>query len=110
MPILTGNDEILLLAVLSLKDNAYGATLMKHLSQITGKEWSIGAIYDPLYRLEKTGYVQSELTMPTRERGGRSKRLYKVTSYGVEALRDQQNVRNELSQGLAGLAFEGLSK
>ena len=90
MPILSGNDEILLLAIISLKDNAYGATLMKYLTRVTGREWSIGAIYDPLYRLEKNGYVQSKLTTPTRERGGRSKRLYQVTPYGHKALAENQ--------------------
>ena len=106
MPLLSGNDEILLLAINSLKDNAYGATLMKYLTQVTGKEWSIGAIYDPLYRLEKNGYVRSELTQPTPERGGRSKRLYRVTPYGHGALRDNQKVRDELTSGSAQFALE----
>ena len=104
MKILSGNDEILLLAILSLKDDAYGATLMKHLTTVTGKEWSIGAIYDPLYRLEKNGYIRSELSMPLPERGGRSKRVYKVTKVGIEALRELQKVRNELIDGLPEVA------
>jgi PadR family transcriptional regulator PadR len=90
MKVLNGNDEILLLTILALKDNAYGATIMQHLTEVTGREWSIGAIYDPLYRLEKTGYVQSALTPPTPERGGRSKRVYQVTECGLEALRQHQ--------------------
>jgi len=106
MNILPGNDEILLLSILSLKDNAYGATIMKHLTDVTGKEWSIGAIYDPLYRLEKNGYIQSELSQPTPERGGRSKRVYKVTKLGLEALQEHQKVRNELSNDLFDLAID----
>ena len=105
MNILSGNDEIILLAVLSLKDNAYGATMMKHLTKVTGKEWSIGAIYDPLYRLEKNGFVISETTAPTSERGGRSKRIDYVTDQGKDALRTQKKVRNELGKGLADFAF-----
>lgn len=97
MKILSGHDELLLLTILKLHENAYGVTIMKHLSEITGKEWSIGAIYDPLYRLEKNGYIRSELTSPTQERGGRSKRVYKVTELGVEALREHQQVRGKLS-------------
>ena len=107
MGVLYGNDEILLLAILHLKDNAYGATLMKRLTEITDREWSIGAIYDPLYRLEKNGLIRSELTMPTKERGGRSKRLYKVTKFGMKALQEHQRVRDELMDGLTGLAIEG---
>lgn len=100
MGILTGHDEILLLTILKLGEEAYGVTIMKHLTEVTGKEWSIGAIYDPLYRLEKTGYVKSELTEPTKERGGRSKRVYRVTETGVKALQAQREVRNELSESL----------
>jgi DNA-binding PadR family transcriptional regulator len=97
MPILTGNDEIILLAILALGDEAYGATLMKHLSRVTGREWSIGAIYDPLYRLEKTGFVLSAETGPTSVRGGRSRRVYSVTAAGRAALREQDQVRAELT-------------
>ena len=104
MSTLNGNDEILMLAILALRDNAYGATMMKHLKKITGKEWSIGAIYDPLYRLEKKGYIISELTNPVPERGGRSKRLYKITANGIAALREHQRVRNELTDGLPDFA------
>lgn len=101
MKVLNGNDEILLLTILALKDNAYGATIMQHLSEVTDRDWSIGAIYDPLYRLEKTGFVRSFLSMPTPERGGRSKRVYQLTERGLEALRQHQEIRSRLSQSLA---------
>ena len=107
MVTLGGNDEILLLSILTLKDNAYGATIMKHLTEVTGKEWSIGAIYDPLYRMEKNGYVKSELTEPTNERGGRSKRIYKVTKFGLQELYEHHGIRESLKSGLSDLAFEG---
>ncbi len=110
MKILSGNDEILLLTILALKENAYGATIMQHLTEVTGREWSIGAIYDPLYRLEKTGYVHSFLTLPTPERGGKSKRVYKVSKRGLEALRQHREIRNRISQNLADLVFEPAKK
>ncbi len=93
---LSGNDELLLLTILRLKDEAYGVTIMKHLTKLTGKEWTIGAIYDPLYRLEKSGIVNSDLTMPTGERGGRSKRVYSVTKKGITELKETERVRGEL--------------
>ena len=101
---LNGNDEILLLTILVLKKNASGATIMQHLTEVTGREWSIGAIYDPLYRLEKTGYVRSFLTLPTRERGGRSKRVYEVTERGLDAIRRHNEIRQKISKGL--IVFE----
>jgi PadR family transcriptional regulator PadR len=96
MKLLSSHDEMLLLAILSLGDNAYGLTIRREVSRATGKDWSIGAIYDPLYRLEKKGYVESSLTEPTAERGGRSKRVFRITSRGKEALREQKSVRDKL--------------
>jgi len=93
-----------LIAVLALGNDAYGATIMKHLSKVTEREWSIGAIYDPLYRLEKNGYIKSETTAPLAERGGRSKRLYKVTKFGKDALHKHQNIRKTLSAGITDFA------
>lgn len=110
MTILNGNDEILLLTILALKENAYGATIMQHLTEITRKEWSIGAIYDPLHRMEKTGYVCSGLTSPTPERGGRSKRVYKVTKKGLDALAKHQEVRSQISRLISDLALDSNTK
>lgn len=110
MTVLNGNDEILLLTILALKENAYGAIIMQHLTGVTGREWSIGAIYDPLHRLEKTGFVRSGLTSPTPERGGRSKRVYSVTAKGLDALAKHHKIRSEISQKISKLAFGGRTK
>ena len=106
MKVLSSQDEILMLAILALGDNAYGVTIRRHVSKITGKEWSIGAIYDPLYRLEKKEFVKSFLTNPTSERGGRSKRMFQVSREGQKALREHKKVRDELWDGLTNIAFE----
>ena len=105
MKVLSSQEEILMLAILALGDNAYGVTIRRHVSKVTGKEWSIGAIYDPLYRLEQKGYVQSILSQPTQARGGRSKRLFHVTSDGKEALVVHKKVREDLWDGLTSLAL-----
>ena len=96
MKVLSSQDEILLLAVIALKEDAYGVTIRQYVSKVTGKEWSIGAIYDPLYRLEKKGYVSSYLSDPTSERGGRAKRIFSVTKEGKRALADHKKVRDDL--------------
>jgi PadR family transcriptional regulator PadR len=106
MKLLSSHDEMLLLAILSLGDNAYGLTIRKEISRATGKDWSIGAIYDPLYRLEKRGYVESSLTEPTEERGGRSKRIFQITAGGNEALREQKTIRDNLWRKIQGKTFE----
>ena len=98
MKLLSSHDEILLLAILSLGENAYGVTIRREVSKATGKDWSIGAIYDPLYRLEKREYVESCLSQPTSERGGRSKRIFRITGKGREALHSHKEVRDRLWQ------------
>jgi DNA-binding PadR family transcriptional regulator len=105
LKVLSSQEELLLLSVLALGDDAYGVTIRRHVSKVTGKDWSIGAIYDPLYRLEKNGYVRSYLSEPTPERGGRAKRIFQVTKEGKEALVEHKKVRDELWGGLPQIAM-----
>jgi len=109
MKLLSSHDEVLLLAILNLGDNAYGMTIRRQVSKATGKDWSIGAIYDPLYRLEDRGFVESFLSHPTSERGGRSKRIFKVTKTGLEALLTQKQMRDKLWKTIDGVQFKSLS-
>lgn len=106
MKLLSSHDEMLLLAILSLGENAYGLTIRREVSRATGKDWSIGAIYDPLYRLEKRGYVESSLTEPTAERGGRSKRMFHITARGKEVLREQKTMRDNLWRKIPERTFK----
>ncbi len=103
--LLSGQDEIFLLVILRLKDNAYGTTVRREISKVTGREWSIGAVYDPLYRLEKRGMIESFLSSPVKERGGRSKRMFRVRNQGLEALTKHKTVREKLWQGLEPLGL-----
>ncbi len=99
MKLLSSHDEIFLLAILKLKDDAYGMNIRREVSKATGKNWSIGAIYDPLYRMEKRGLLESYLSDPTNERGGRSKRIFKIKKKGLEALLEHKKARDRLWQG-----------
>jgi len=100
MNLLSGHEEILLLVILKLKDNAYGVTIRREISQATGKDWSIGAVYDPLYRMQKKGLIDSYLSNPTAERGGRSKRLFRIRKQGLDALRAYTRARKKLVNGI----------
>jgi PadR family transcriptional regulator PadR len=104
MKLLAGYDEIFLLTILKLRDNAYGVTIRREISRLTGREWSIGAIYDPLYRLEKKSFIESHLSDPTQERGGRSKRMFRVSEKGLEALLAHKKIRDCLWRETIGLA------
>jgi len=86
MKFLSRPEEIILFTILKLKQDAYCVPIRDKASEISGKEWSFGAVYVPLHRLEKKGFVKSFFDDPTPKRGGRSKRIYKITKAGMKAL------------------------
>jgi DNA-binding PadR family transcriptional regulator len=86
MDFLTRPEELILLAVRCLKDNAYCVSIRTEVSKMTGNEWSFGAVYVPLNRLEIKGMITSWMGPSTPTRGGRSKRFYKLTPHGIKAL------------------------
>ena len=86
MKLLTRAEELILLAVWKLEDNAYCVPIQAQISEITGENWSLGSIYMPLDRLVKKGYLNSFLSDSTPERGGRQKRIYMLTDKGRDAL------------------------
>ena len=93
-------EHIVLLAVLRLNDQAYGVTVRREIEARTKREVSIGAIYATLDRLEAKGYVQSRAGDPTPERGGRSKRFFRVTARGVSAVNRTHRALKRLTEGL----------
>ena len=97
-------EEIMLLAVWKLKDNAYGITIREFIQEMTGKYWSIGAIYVPLERLEKKGLLASHNSSPSPERGGRRKRLFKITPAGITELNELYRMNSVLWKGYPKLS------
>lgn len=93
-------EHIILLALLRLDDRAYGVTVRQEIQCRTKREVSIGAVYATLDRLETKGYVKSRLGDPTPERGGRSKRFFRVTAKGVTALNRTQHALQSMTEGL----------
>ena len=93
-------EEVILLTLLRLGENAYGVTVRQTVEEVTGKSASIGAIYATLDRLEEKGYVTSRQGEATPERGGRAKRYFKIEGTGLAALREAELVRARLTQGL----------
>ena len=106
MDLLTRIEELILLSVWKLQDEAYGLSIRKELSGIVGEELSVGAVYVPLERLRKKGYLESWKGDPTGKRGGRSKRFYKLTSRGVSALSALRTVHDKAWSDLPDLGFD----
>lgn len=93
-------EHIVVLALLRLADQAYGVTVRQEIELRANREVSIGAVYATLDRLEEKGYVKSRRGDPTPERGGRSKRFFRVTARGVAAVTRTQNALQSMSEGL----------
>lgn len=93
-------EHIIILALLRLEDRAYGVTVRQEIEFRTKREVSIGAVYATLDRLETKGYVKSRRGNPTPERGGRSKRFFRVTAKGVAAVNRTQRALQSMTQGL----------
>ena len=93
-------EHIIVLALLRLEDRAYGVTVRQEIEFRTNREVSIGAVYATLHRLETKGYVKSHRGDPTPERGGRSKRFFRVTPKGVAAVNRTQRALQSMTEGL----------
>jgi len=102
--ILGGFENLLLLAILRLGDRAYGVTIRLELLDSAGRDVAVGAIYTGLDRLQQKGFVTSWNGEPTRERGGRAKKFYRVTPSGKQALIETHRALRQLAAGLEELS------
>jgi DNA-binding PadR family transcriptional regulator len=103
---LSRSEEIVLLAIWKLEDNAYGVTIRDLVSEEMGHEWSFGAIYKPLKQLTHKQYVEKKASEPTNDRGGRTKFLYTITPEGEEALRILRRIQDTIWTKKSKLAFK----
>jgi PadR family transcriptional regulator, regulatory protein PadR len=100
--IVIGEFEYLILSAASrLGEKAYGAAIRDAIAEATGRNCSIGALYTTLDRLESKEFIKTWMGDPTPQRGGRSKRLVKVTARGVHAARDFYVAVMRVSQGVS---------
>jgi len=89
-------EEVVLILVAGLQEDAYGAAITEEIEQRLGREVALSAVHVTLYRLEDKGYVRSKTGGSTSERGGRRKRIYTVTSAGMAMLKSMKEARLDL--------------
>lgn len=94
-------EELVLLAVAVFTPEAYSVVIAEELEQQTGKTVTTGAVHAALQRLENKGLVSSQMGEATSERGGRRKRIFKVTTAGSRILHEVRDVRNNLWSRIA---------
>jgi DNA-binding PadR family transcriptional regulator len=93
-------EEVVLLAVLRLGEEAYGARIREELREEAGRAVSIGTIYVTLMRAEEKGWVRSWMGEPSGVRGGKAKRHFAVQPEGVVALERARQVREHMWSGV----------
>jgi DNA-binding PadR family transcriptional regulator len=93
-------EQIVLLALLRLGKNAYGVPVRHEIEHRAKRAVSIGALYSTLDRLEAKGYVASWFADPTAERGGRSRRYFRVEPLGLKAVKRSQKALAVMLEGI----------
>ena len=96
-------EELILLIIGVLRDNAYSISIQTELKEQTGRSPSIGAMHSALNRLENKGFINSREGGATKERGGRRKRFYQITVAGKAALARNHEIRNGLIKLIPGM-------
>ena len=93
-------EQSVLLAIAHLAEDAYGVTVRREIERRTRRTIAVGALYTALDRLERKGYVSSSMSDPTPERGGRSKRHFRLRAAGATALRQSRQRLDRMWEGL----------
>jgi len=89
-------EEIVLLAVGILRDEAYGVSIRQEIENQTQRNVNIGAVHTALHRLEDKGYLVSRFGQAEEVRGGKRKRLFTLTALGVKQLREANAIRKQM--------------
>jgi PadR family transcriptional regulator, regulatory protein PadR len=95
-------EQLVLLGVLRLQQDAYGALIRQEIHARSGRDVSINAVYTTLERLERKGFVRSWVGEPTARRGGRRRKYYALCPSGLAALRQAYHAITTMAHGLEG--------
>jgi PadR family transcriptional regulator, regulatory protein PadR len=99
-------EEVVMLTVGVLYDEAYGVSIKKEIETRLSRKVSVGALQSALKRLEKKGYLRSREGEATQERAGRPKRYFIITAYGKQAVEYIRSTRNALWEAIPRVAFD----
>lgn len=89
-------EELVLLTIASLGDDAYGVSIKESLDERASRKISIGALHSTITRLEEKGLIRSTMGEPTAERGGRRKRYFQLTHAGKVSAHEMKKLRDDL--------------
>ena len=100
-------EEIVLLTVGILSEDAYAVAVSREIEDQTGRNVNISAVHSTLYRLQKKGLLGSMLGRPTAKRGGKRKRIFTITQSGRKAMDETMNLRVRLRAQIPPAALPG---
>ena len=103
---LTITEQVLLTAVWSLQDEAYGVKIMDRVCEYIKKDIAFGTLYNNLDQLIKKGYAESYKGEPTAVRGGKRKLFYKITAKGIHALKEAGELQRRLRKDIPNYAID----
>ena len=93
-------EQLVLLALIRLEENAYGMTIRQTIEQRTSRPVAIGQVYAALERLEQKGFLNSRVGGSEPVRGGRAKKLFRLTPAGARALTRSRSMMARMADGL----------
>jgi len=93
-------EYLMLTAAARLGEDAYGVAIRQAIEEATGRRCSLGALYTTLDRLETKGFIETWMGDPTPQRGGRPKRMVRVTAKGIQAATDFYDAVMRASRGV----------
>jgi DNA-binding PadR family transcriptional regulator len=99
-------EELILLTVGVLNEEAYAVGITKEIKDQAGRSVNVSAVHKSLYRLEEKGMLKSRLGDPEQKRGGKRKRIFTLTAYGKKALEESMELRVSLARQIPDLAFK----
>jgi PadR family transcriptional regulator PadR len=100
MRLLTRKEELIMLAVFHLENEASLVNIRKFLNQNTKRRWSPGNVYVPLDDLTRKKYLKFSVGEPSPRRGGKAKKIYSLTGAGVKALEELRKVQDRFWAGV----------
>ncbi len=101
-------EELVLMMVGILQEDAYGNAVVELIKERVGREVNLSAVHVTLYRLEDKGLVKSEMGGATQSRGGRRKRIFKITNAGLAMLQTMKEMRLDLWKLVPQLKMVGI--
>ena len=105
MKTLSVNEQIFLIAIWWLTDEAYGVRIRDKIAEMTGRTFTFGTLYNTLDNLAKKGYVTSRAVQILNQAGGNKRVYYTITEAGQEALREARELQDAIWKGITKYGF-----